>query len=225
VPKKNIGTVALPSKQIVYLVDKPDAQQSVIFAGHVAPPMNNPNEVAIEAMNTILGGAFTSRINMNLREDKHWSYGAGSFLWSAKGQRPFIAYGPVQTDKTKESMIEMNKELRDILGARPPTADELEKTVKNLTLSLPGNWETNGSVGGSLSEMVQYGLPDDYWSTYPQKVRSLNLPAVTEAAKIVVHPDNLVWVVVGDRSKIEAGIRSLNFGEVQFLDSDGNPIK
>jgi zinc protease len=225
IPKKNISTVALSPKQLVYIIDKPDAQQSVIFAGHVGPPMNDPHNIAIEAMNTVLGGAFTSRINMNLRENKHWSYGAGSFLWSAKGQRPFIAYGPVQTDKTKESMVEINKELRDILSTRPPTADELDKMQKNLILSLSGTWETNGAVGGSLTEMVQYGLPDDYWTTYPKKIRSLNLAALMEASKIVIHPDNLVWVVVGDRSKIEAGVRSLNFGEVQFLDSDGNPVK
>ena len=225
VPKKDIHDVSLPAKSSVYILDKPGAQQSIIFAGHVGPPQNNPDEIAIDAMNTVLGGAFSSRLNMNLREDKHWSYGAFSFLWSARGQRPFLAYAPVQTDKTKESLVEMNKELRDILATRPPTTDELEKVQKNLTLSLTGEWETNQAVAGSLSQLVQYGFPDDYWTTYPQKVRDLTLPNVTDAAKKVLHPDNLVWVVIGDRSKIEEGIRSLGYGEIQFLDGDGNPVK
>ncbi len=162
---------------------------------------------------------------MNLREDKHWSYGAFSFFWSAKGQRPFLAYAPVQTDKTKESLVEMNKELRDILGSHPPTGDELEKVQKNLTLSLTGEWETNQAVVGSLTQLVQYGFPDDYWTTYPQKVRDLMLSNVTDVAKKVLHPDNLVWVVIGDRAKIEEGIRSLSYGDIQFLDGDGNPVK
>ncbi|HEU0038130.1 MAG TPA: pitrilysin family protein, partial [Verrucomicrobiae bacterium] len=100
VPKKNIAEVQPQKKAVVYLIDRPDSLQSVILAGHVAPPKSNPDEIAIETMNTILGGTFTSRVNMNLREDKHWSYGAFTFLWSAQGQRPFIAYAPVQTDKT-----------------------------------------------------------------------------------------------------------------------------
>ena len=108
-------------------MDRPGSIQSIIFAGHVALPKANPDEIAIESMNTILGGMFTSRVNMNLREDKHWSYGAHTILVGARGQRPFLAYAPVQTDKTKESMIEIAKELRGILGEKPVTADELSK--------------------------------------------------------------------------------------------------
>ena len=103
VPKRNISMVHFPPKPVVYIVDKPGALQSVIVAGHVAPPKANQKEIAIEAMNDGLGGNFGSRLNMNLREDKHWSYGATSLLWGARAQRPFIAYAAVQTDKTKES--------------------------------------------------------------------------------------------------------------------------
>src|SRR5439155_14713252 len=110
VPKKTVKAVNLPAKSAVYLIDKPGAQQSVIVAGLVAPPEGNPKEIAIEAMNDGLGGTFGARLNMNLREDKHWSYGARTLLWSARAQRPFIALAPVQTDKTKESLTEMNKE-------------------------------------------------------------------------------------------------------------------
>ena len=100
-PKKNIATVEDQPKPVVYILDRPGALQSFILAGEIAPPKNNPNEVAIETMNNILGGNFGARINMNLREDKHWSYGASSFFWDARGQRPFVVFAPVQTDETK----------------------------------------------------------------------------------------------------------------------------
>jgi len=175
-------------------------------------------------MTSLLGGQFTSRVNMNLRENKHWSYGAFTLIWDARGQRPFIAYAPVQTDKTKESMIEVDRELRGILGPRPVTADELSKAQANLTLTLPGNWETMGAVQGSLEQMVTYGLEDRYFETYAQRVRSSTIPDATAAAQETVRPDHLVWVVVGDRSKIEAGIRELGWGEIRFLDADGKPL-
>jgi zinc protease len=225
VPKKNLGTVQLPAKSSVYILDKPGALQSIIFPANITVPKNNPDAIAIEAMNTILGGAFTSRINMNLREDKHWSYGSGSFVFTARGQQPFIGYGIVQTDKTKESMMELNKELHDILGPRPATADELAKVQSNMTLELPGSWETNNAVIGSIAEMVRFDYSDNYFETFVKKIKSLNLDNIADAAKKVVHPDNLVWVVVGDRSKIEAGIRELGYGEVKLIDSNGNVIQ
>ncbi len=225
VPTKNIAEVAHKPAPTVYLMDRPGSQQSIIFAGHVAPPINNPNEIAIETMNTILGGSFTSRINMNLREDKGWSYGAATILVGARGQRPFIVYAPVQTDKTSESIVEAAKELRGILGERPITSDEIEKAQKNQTLTLAGRWETNNAVEGSIGQIVQYGLPDDYFDTYTQRVRALNMDQVSEAAHEVVHPDNLVWIIVGDRSIIELKIRALNLGEIFLMDSDGNVIE
>ncbi len=225
VPAKNLGHVEPQKKSAVYLIDRPGSLQSIIFAGHVAPPKSDPDEIAIETMNTILGGSFTSRVNMNLREEKHWSYGARTIIASARGQSPFIAYAPVQTDKTKESMIEMDKELRGILGKRPITEEELILAQKNETLKLPGSWETDSAVGSSIGEIVRFGLPEDYFSAYPDKVRALSLNDVTKAAEKVVHPDQLVWVVVGDRAKIEPGIRELGWGGIQLLDTDGKPVK
>jgi zinc protease len=224
VPKKNISTVQLAPKPVVYLIDKPGALQSVIIAGHAAPPTANPKEIAIEAMNDALGGNFGSRINMNLREDKHWSYGTRSILVGAKGQRPFITIAPVQTDKTREAMAEMDKEFRGIVGNRPVTPDELAKIQANETLRLPGSRETLNSVGQSIIDLVQFGLPDDYYETYAGKVRALKISDVDAAAQEVVHPDNMVWVVVGDRAKIEAGVRELNLGEIQFLDAEGKKL-
>jgi zinc protease len=186
-------------------------------------PKVNPDEIAIETLQIILGGSFTSRLNMNLREGKHWSYGAFAFIWSAQAQRPFIAYAPVQADKTKDSMIEMDKELRGILGPRPLTEEELVTAQKNQTLTLPGSWETLDAVQTSIGEIVRYGLPDDYFITYPEKVRALRLPDLNRAAEKMVLPHHLVWVVVGDRAKVEPAIRELGWGAVTLLDADGNP--
>jgi len=224
VPQKNVSTVADQPRSLVYILDRPGAEQSIIFAADLAPPKANPHEYAIEAMTSLLGGQFTSRVNMNLREAKHWSYGAFTLIWDARGQRPFIAYAPVQTDKTKESMIEVDRELRGILGPKPVTADELAKAQANLTLTLPGNWETMDAVQGSLEQLVTFGLDDHYYETYAQRVRALTIPDAAGAAQEAIRPDHLVWVIVGDKAKIEAGIRELNFGEIRFLDADGKPL-
>ncbi len=225
VPKKTVKTVNLPAKSIVYLIDKPGALQSVIVAGVVAPPEGNPKEIAIEAMNDGLGGNFGARLNMNLREDKHWSYGASMRFWDARGQRPYLAIAPVQTDKTKESLVEMTKEFHDVVGSRPLSQEELEKVQANETLSLPGSRETQNAVGNSIVDLVQFGLPDDYYETYAGKVRALKTSDLADAAHTVIHPDNLTWVIVGDRAKIEAGVREVNLGELHLLDAQGKPVQ
>ncbi len=225
VPKKNVAKVELPSKPVIYVLDRPGSLQSILFAGHVTVPSSNPDEIAIEAMNNILGGDFTSRVNMNLREDKHWAYGAFTFMYGARGQRPFIAYAPVQTDKTKESMMEISKELNDILTTRPPTKEEFEKTQKNQILQLPGSWETINAVLGSLNSMVRFNLEDSYYDTYAERIRSLKLSDIVSASKKVVQPKALTWVVVGDRSKIETGLKELGYGEIKYIDPDGNVIQ
>jgi zinc protease len=225
VPQKNISPVnPLANPRVVYIVDRPGSIQTVILVGNVATPKSDPDDIAIGIMNKILGGDFTSRINMNLREDKHWTYGAHSIIADAKGQRPFIAFAPVQSDKTKDAMLEMAKELQGVVTDNPITTEEFEKAIKNQILSLPGTWETIGRVAAAITEIVRFGLPDDYYQTYPEKVRALKLDNVNAAAKKVVLPANNIWVIVGDKQKIEKDIRNLNFGEVKFLDPDGNPV-
>jgi zinc protease len=206
------------------LLDRPDAIQSLVIVGNAAPPKANPSEPAIETMNQVLGGSFLARINMNLREDKHWSYGSFTFMRDAKGQRPFLAYAPVQSDKTREALIELRNELRGILSDRPATPQEIARAKSELTLTLPGNWETMGAVAGSLSDIVTFGLDDRYFDTYGDRIAAQDVASVTAAAREVIHPDRLVWVVVGDRSKIEAGIRELNLGAIRFIDADGKPL-
>jgi zinc protease len=224
VPRKNISPMERPAKPVLYLMDRPNSLQSIIFAGELAPPKSAPNDIALETVNRILGGVFTSRINMNLREDKHWSYGAHTLLYGTVAQRPFITYAPVQTDKTKESVVEIDKELKGILKSKPITEQELDKVQKQRTLELAGHWETMHAVDTSIHDILRYRLPDDYYQTYAARIRALNLDKVSGAAQELVHPDNLVWVVVGDRSKIEPGLRELGFGEVKLIDTDGNVI-
>jgi len=224
VPTKNIAQVPPRSGTSVYLVDRPGSEQSLIFAGHVAPPKGTPNDIAIDALNTLFGGNFSSRINMNLREDKNWSYGARSILLEAAGERPFFVFAPVQTDKTRESMAEIDKELHSIVADRAPTEAEVDQAKNLATLTLPGRWETAGAVSASIAQIVRFGLADDYWAQYPDKVRALDAATVDQAGKSFLQPDGLVWVVVGDRARIEAGIRELALGEIRLIDADGNVL-
>jgi zinc protease len=223
VPTKSIATVRQPTPA-VYIMDRPGSLQSVIIAGHVAPPKSNPQEVAIQTMNSVLGSDFSSRVNMNLREDKHWAYGAYTFFRDARGQRPFVAYAPVQTDKTKEALMELNKELRGIVKGRPIEPAELARAQASLTLTLPGSWETMGALSGAIADIVSFGLDDRYYDTFADKVRAQTIQSLSQIADAVIHPHQLVWVIVGDRSKIEAGIRELQLGEIRLIDSDGKPM-
>ncbi|MEW6702382.1 MAG: pitrilysin family protein [Bacteroidota bacterium] len=224
VPQKNIKEVALRDKPVLYLMDRPGSLSSIIFGAQVAPPFGDKDNVAIELMNDIIGGMFTSRINMNLREDKHWSYGSGSFMPNARAQRPYAFYGVVQTDKTKESMQEMIKEISQYVAEKPATDAEVNQVKEQNSLSLPGGWETNGAVANSLVNMVSYNLPDNYYDTYAGKIKSMTTADIQNAAKRVIAPNNLVWVVVGDKAKIEAGIKEIGY-EVKYIDGDGNLIQ
>jgi zinc protease len=226
IPTKNLTRVPPQAESIVYIVDRPDSEQSILFAGHVMPPKNNPNELAIDSLNHIFGGSFSARINMNLREDKHWSYGARSVIVDAAAQRPFFVYSSVQSDKTAEALAEIRKELVGIRpgGERPPTPEELDKVKDQKTLTLPGRWETNSAVLNDIVEMVRFGLDENYWDEFPGEVRALTLADIEAQAGAVLQPDRTVWVVVGDRAEIEPGVRELGLGEIRFIDADGNPV-
>ena len=175
VPTKNISGVDRSSKPVIYLIDRPGAIQSVVLGGHVTTPKSNPFEEATGLMNTVLGGASTSRVNMNLREDKGWTYGAGTGVFNARGPRFFYAISSVQADKTAAAVQEFMGEMNAFLTDQPITQEELAKAVQNSTLSLPGQWETGGAVMGSLSQIVQYDLDADYFDTYADRIRSVTV--------------------------------------------------
>jgi len=223
--KKKIPVVAAPKHAEVYLIDKPGAAQSFILAGTTAPPRNSPQEIPLGIWNDILGGTFGGRVNLNLREDKHWSYGARTTFLFARGESAWVIRAPVQTDKTKESLVELRKELHGVFGTRPISQDELDKDKTNRTLRLAGSRETMEEVGDAMENIVAYGLPDDYYATYARKVRALGTSDLSAAGRSFLDPDHLIWVIVGDLSNVEAGIRELNLGEVHVVDADGNPVK
>ncbi len=224
-PKRNLATVTPPSKPVIYLVDRPGSIQSMVAGAMLAPPKANPDEIAIEALDQIMGGAFVSRINMNLREDKHWTYGASTSLAAARGQRIYMAASPVQADKTAEALSEINKELRQVLADRPVTPEEQIMARDSLSLSLAGQFETTNAVLDGIAQVVQFGLADDYFQTYTGKLRALTGKEFATAAGRLIHPDSVVWIVAGDRAKVEDSLRKLNLGEVRVIDADGNPVK
>ena len=219
VPAKNLSAVPPPPKPVIYLVDKPGSVHSVVVAGTIVKPPNVKDEIALETMNNVLGGSFGSRLNMNLREDKHWSYGAGSLLYGACAQRPFLAYASVQGDKTAESIAEILGELKGILGERPVSPEELDKTKQQQIFELPGAHETMNSVGSLIGDLLQLGLPLDYYDTYVSKVSALTEADIEIAAKSILDPAHTVWMVVGDRSELEASLRALEIGEIMPVEA------
>ncbi len=219
VPKKSIAEAPLPDSTRVFLINKPEAPQSLILAGHVAPPTGVDNDLAIQIMNDAIGGHFVSRLNMNLREDKGWAYGVRTLLGNARGQRPWMVYAPVQTDRTVDSIAEILTEFDAFLSERPPTAAELDRDVKNSVRSLPGQYETTAAVLGTLLSNARFDRPDDYVTTLKDGYQSLTVAELETAAKEVMHPDALTWVIVGDLEEIEAPIREMNLGEVSIIEA------
>lgn len=216
-PVKNLATIPRSTGRKVYLVDKPDAPQSVIIAAHLASPGGQPDDIALDTVLRNFGGIATSRLNRNLRLDKHWSYGVRGGVNDARGQRPFVITAPVQTDKTKESILELIKEMRGVAGERPLAGEELASAMRSQTLSLPARFDTLGALQSAALSLVNYGYEDDYWAQYADRVRSLTESDLNTAGKIV-RPEEVIWVIVGDLKKIEAGIRELNLGEVVRYD-------
>ncbi|MCR6663975.1 MAG: insulinase family protein [Luteimonas sp.] len=220
----NLPVVALPDAPRVFLLDQPGAVQANLYAMQVAPPSSDAGATRFDMANGVIGGDFTARLNMNLREDKHWSYGARSNAGAALGQRTWTASAPVQIDKTAESIAEMQREISEFAaGTTPPTDTEVARVRAGQTLSLPGAYETAASVLGTIGGIVRYGRPDDYVFKRKAEIEATTTADVAEAAK-TIQPQALTWVVVGDLKQIEAPVRALELGEVTILDADGNPV-
>ncbi|WP_369940601.1 M16 family metallopeptidase [Xanthomonas medicagonis] len=222
---KTLPQAAAQPAPRVFLINRADAPQSLILAGLLAPSTKAPNNLAIGVANGAFGGTFTSRLNMNLREDKRWAYGAQSFMLDAQGQRPFLFFAPVQTDKTAESAAEILKEAKAVVGDKPLTAEEIANIKNQRIRALPGSFETTGAVLGAVESIVQYGRPDDYVQTLKTRLEGIDQAAAEAAIKEIVVPQAMTWVIVGDLKQIEAPVRALKLGEVQVLNSDGQPVK
>ena len=215
---KVIPNVSLPETRRIYLIDKPNAEQSYIVAGQLLPPTATEEEIELNYMNYAIGGSFTSRLNMNLREDKSWSYGVRTRLGDAKGQRAMLVTAPVQTDKTSESMLEIIKEYQEYLTDKPISADELSKAKASKVLRLPGRFETLGALKNGLSNIVIYDRDLDYLDKLPNLLKEPTLDEIQLKVQQHIKPNKWIWLVVGDLSKIEESIRALNLGDVEVLD-------
>jgi zinc protease len=220
-----VAEVAPTSGRRVYLVDQPDAPQSVIVAAHVTGPGGAAEDLALEAVMRNFGGMATSRLNRNLRLEKHWSYGTTGNVLGARGQRPFVVIAPVQTDKTKEAMVEVAKEIRGVAGERPVAGDEFASVLRSETMRLPGRFETLSALESAAINIINYGYADDYYASFARSVAALDAAALNGAAAKFVRPGDIIWVVVGDLRIVEPGIRALDFGEVIRLDADGGPLR
>ena len=224
-PVKTVPTVPRASAPRVFLINKTGATQTLLLGVDLAPPKSDPDDTAMNLSTAVLGGLFVSRLNLNLREDKHWSYGASSQLGSSRGQRPFVVYTQIQADRTADGLKEIDKELRGITGAKPITAQELKFAGDNFVIGLPAENETSSDLAASYMRILQYGLKDSYYNDLVPKVQSMSVAEVNAAARRLIDPQSLTWVVVGDLTQIEAPLRALDLGEVKVLDSSGNILR
>ena len=215
VPAADIPGPSAHSGRTVYLVDKPGSAQSVISIGHLGVPRSTPDYATLEVLNTVLGGSFTSRLNQNLREDKGYTYGAGSDFDFGIGTGAFSASAAVQTDATAPALAEFVNELEAI--REPIPADELERARNFLAMRYPAGFQSVAAVAGRIGELVQYDLPDDTFDRYVASVLGVTPDAALEAARARIRPDDLAFVVVGDRARIEDSIRALGLGEIRLL--------
>jgi zinc protease len=218
-PTKAIAAAQSSGSGKVYLIDKPGAPQSLIFAGHVAANGARPDDLALETVMRNFGGMATSRLNRNLRLDKHWSYGTLGTINAARGPRLFNVIAPVQTDKTKEAMVEVKREIEGVAGARPLAGQELDSILRSQVSRLPGRFETLDSLLAAGLDLVNMGRDPGYYTEYATRLRRLDGPALNAAATAVVQPAQLTWIVVGDLRQIEAGVRELGYGEVVRIDA------
>ncbi|HYR06505.1 MAG TPA: pitrilysin family protein [Longimicrobium sp.] len=202
-------------RTVVYLIDKPGAAQSEIRIGHPGVPRSSPDYFALQVLNTILGGSFTSRLNTNLRETHGWSYGARSSFQMLRGAGPFTAQAGVQTNATDSSLVEFFKEINRI-RTEPVTQQELDKIKNFVALRLPDQLETTQDVAFQLANLETYGLDASFYDDYVQRVMAVTADDLRRVANQYVRPDRAVVVVVGDRQVVEAAVRAANVGPVEI---------
>jgi zinc protease len=216
VPVTPAATASGPKASTLIIVDKPGAAQSSFRLGGIGAPRSTSDYFAIQVLNTILGGSFTSRLNNNLRETKGYTYGAGSGFGLRRNAGPFTASAEIVSAKTDSALIEFMKELRAIRDTIP--SDELAKAKRYLQLGLPEDFETNGSIASQLIPLVTYGIPLDFYSTAVQNIGAVSQADVQRVARQYVDPDHLTIVIVGDRKSIEPGLQALKPGTIVVRD-------
>ena len=216
--------VPAPSARTIYLVDKPQAAQSVFAIGEPGPPRETPDYFAIDVMNTILGGLFQSRLNHDIREVKGYSYGVRSSFGFGRGPGAFRAGGGIVTAKTDSALIEFMKHLRGVQGGIPFTDDELEQGKASLVQSLPQRFSSVNSIAGSISSIYTQDLPRTYYQDFASKIDAVTKDDLVRVAKKYIDLDHLNIVIVGDRVTIESPLRATGIAPIQILGIDGKPV-
>ena len=206
---KDFSARSTPSTPKIVLVDRPDSPQSLIYAATPTTLKGTDDFVPLLAANDTLGGGFLSRINMDLREDKHWSYGASGGFQRAEFAAPYVIQAPVQADKTGASIAALRADVGDFLTTKGITPLEFDRTITGTIRSLPGNFETAGAVLGGMQSNSLYKRPDDYYAKLPQVYRGLKIGQLDAAARAVIDPSKLIWVVVGDAKTVRPQLDSL----------------
>ncbi|MBB4658016.1 M16 family metallopeptidase [Parvularcula dongshanensis] len=219
--EKDLGTLPEGQTPRLIVVDKPETQQALILAGRPIDPSGGETDTALEAMNDAFGGNFLSRINMNLREDKGWSYGVRSGASDAVGSRLFYLYAPVQIDRTGDSVKELVTEMKNVVGDQPPTQAELDQTVAGVVGALPGRFETAQSVLFSMMGNAVLGRPLDYDAGEAERYNTLKTADLEAAAQSVIDPDSLTWVIVGDYDAMKDQLEGLDLGPVEVRSVTG----
>ena len=214
---------ANPARRVV-IVDKPGAPQTALIAFGLGVPRSTPDYPALNVMNSVLGGLFSSRINMNLREKNGFTYGAFSEFLFDRGDGPFLAGARVRTDVTGPAARELFAELNR-MRTDPATEDELRLAKENALRSLPGNFETVADTAQLMAEIFTYGLPVNYYQTLPRQYEEVTAAEVEKAAEDHVHPGNLIVVAVGDQAKIQPQLEKLNLGPIELRDESGDLVK
>ena len=209
-----------PPQRRILLVDKPGSPQTALLAFGVGMERNSPDYPAVTVMNTMLGGLFSSRINMNLREAHGYTYGAFSFYWFYRGVGPFIAGARVRADVTAPAANELFKELESI-HTTPLTDAELRMSKDSIIRSLPGSFESADSVNGQIQDLWTYSLPLNYYEKLPAQIEGVTSADAQQAAAKYVKPQNLLVIAVGDKSKIEGGLKNLNLAPVEAWSEKG----
>ena len=212
----NVNDQASPR---VFLIDKPGAIQSYILAAQLLPPTNSDDDILIDYMNYAIAGSFTSRLNMNLREDKSWSYGVRTSTGYSQGQRLMRMTAPVQTDKTAPAITEILREYNEYINSSPINEEELSKIKNARTLRLPGQYETLGALLGGIEDIVKYNRDFDYLDTIADKRNSIKLEDVQSATTKYLDTNKWTWVIVGDLNEIENPVRDLNIGPVKVIEN------
>ena len=206
-----------PAATAVHVVDKPGAAQSEIRVGQVGVARSTPDYFPLLVMNTMLGGSFTSRLNMNLREEKGYTYGARSGFDHRMGAGPFTAAAAVETAVTDSAVIEFLREMRRIRDERVPDV-ELERAVNYIAYGLARRFETTNDIASNIADAELYGLGDDYFDRYVARVRAVTAEDVQRVAQTYLDPARWAIVIAGDRSAIEARLRGLGIGEVHAIE-------